>query len=149
MFRAQYRLAELKAVVVRLFAGVDVVVLPTIGTTFTIDQVLADPIATNTILGHYTHCGNLLDLCAAAVPAGLTADGRPVSLMVLGPGAQRRPRPAVAAALGDLDRLRLTRSTDHPSTSGEGDPMTTDDIRVRPGHPRSRSPCPADGWRWW
>ena len=64
---------------------VDVVVLPTIGTTFTIEEVLAAPIATNTTLGHYTHCGNLLDLCAAAVPAGLTADGRPVSCMVLGP----------------------------------------------------------------
>ena len=37
------------------------------------------------MLGHYTHFGNLLDLCAAVVPAGLTADGRPAALMVLGP----------------------------------------------------------------
>ena len=36
VFRAQYRLAELKAVVARLFTGMDVLVLPTIGTTFTI-----------------------------------------------------------------------------------------------------------------
>ena len=84
-FRAQYRLAELKAVVARAFTTMDVLVLPTIGTTFTVDQVLADPIATNTTLGHYTHFGNLLDLCAVAVPTGLTADGRPASLMVLGP----------------------------------------------------------------
>ena len=103
VFRAQYRLAELQAEVRRLFAGVDVVVLPTIGTTFTIDQVLADPIATNTVLGHYTHCGNLLDLCAAAVSAGLTADGRPVSLMVLGPALSDDLVLTVAAALGDLD----------------------------------------------
>ena len=84
-FRAQYRLTELKAVVARAFTTMDVLVLPTIGTTFTVDQVLADPIATNTTLGHYTHFGNLLDLCAIAVPTGLTADGRPASLMVLGP----------------------------------------------------------------
>ena len=102
VFRAQYRLAELKAVVGRLFEQVDVVVLPTIGTTFTIDEVLAAPIATNTTLGHYTHCGNLLDLCAAAVPAGLTADGRPVSCMVLGPALGDDLVLSVAASLADL-----------------------------------------------
>ena len=59
--------------------------MPTIGTTFTVEEVLADPVATNTVLGHYTHCGNLLDLCAIAVPAGVTADGRPASCMVLAP----------------------------------------------------------------
>ena len=84
-FRASYRLQELKAEVGRLFEDVDVVVLPTLATTFTVAEVLADPITTNTALGLYTHCGNLLDLCAAAVPAGYTDDGRPCSLMVLGP----------------------------------------------------------------
>jgi allophanate hydrolase len=64
--------------------------------------VLAAPIATNTTLGHYTHCGNLLDLCAAAVPAGLTADGRPVSLMVLGPALADDLVLTAAAAIGDL-----------------------------------------------
>jgi allophanate hydrolase len=102
VFRAQYRLAELKAVVGRLFEQVDVVVLPTIGTTFTIEEVLAAPIATNTTLGHYTHCGNLLDLCAAAVPAGLTADGRPVSCMVLGPALADDLVLTVAATLSAL-----------------------------------------------
>jgi allophanate hydrolase len=85
VFRAQYRLAELKAEVGRLFLDMDVLVLPTIGTTFTVAEVLAAPIATNTILGHYTHFGNLLDLCGLAVPAGFTSDGRPASVMVLGP----------------------------------------------------------------
>jgi allophanate hydrolase len=85
VFRAQYRLTELKTVTAEIFERVDVIMLPTIGTTFTIGQVLADPIATNTALGHYTHFGNLLDLCAVAVPAGQTSDGRPVSCMVLGP----------------------------------------------------------------
>ena len=60
-----------------LWHEMDVLVLPAIGTTFTVDEVLADPIGANTKLGHYTHFGNLLDLCAAVVPAGLTADGRP------------------------------------------------------------------------
>ena len=85
VFRAQYRLAELKAAADRTYESVDVVLVPTIGTTFTVEQVLADPVATNTVLGHYTHCGNLLDLCGIAVPAGSTADGRPVSAMLLAP----------------------------------------------------------------
>ena len=85
VFRAQYRLTELKAIVAEIFETADVIVLPTIGTTFTVDEVLADPVVTNTTLGHYTHSGNLLDLCAVAVPAGLTSDGRPASCMVLGP----------------------------------------------------------------
>ena len=101
VFRAQYRLAELRVEVAELFSAVDVVIVPTIGTTFTINQVLADPIDTNTRLGHYTHCGNLLDLCAAAVPAGTTADGRPASCMVLGPALTDDVVLAVAARLAD------------------------------------------------
>jgi allophanate hydrolase len=99
VFRAQYRLAELKAEVGRLFDAMDVLVLPTVGTTFTVPEVLGDPVRTNTVLGHYTHFGNLLDLCAAAVPAGTTTDGRPVSLMVLGPALSDDLVLAVAARL--------------------------------------------------
>lgn len=84
VFRAQYRLAALRAEVARIFTQVDIVVLPTVPTTFTVEQVLADPVRTNTMLGHYTHCGNLLDLCSVSVPAGLTDDGRPAAVMLLG-----------------------------------------------------------------
>jgi allophanate hydrolase len=103
VFRAQYRLAELRAVVDRLFTRMDVLVLPTVGTTFTVPEVLADPIGTNTILGHYTHFANLLDLCAVAVPAGLTADGRPASLMVLGPALSDDKVLAAAARITQSD----------------------------------------------
>jgi allophanate hydrolase len=99
VFRAQYRLAELKALVARLFTTMEVLVLPTIGTTFTVPEVLSDPIATNTTLGHYTHFGNLLDLCAIAVPTGTTRDGRPASLMVLGPALSDDTVLAVAAQI--------------------------------------------------
>jgi allophanate hydrolase len=85
VFSAEHRLGELRAQVAELWQEMDVLVLPAIGTTFTVDEVLADPIGANTKLGHYTHFGNLLDLSAVVVPAGLTADGRPVGLMILGP----------------------------------------------------------------
>ncbi|KAK4695748.1 allophanate hydrolase, partial [Lecanoromycetidae sp. Uapishka_2] len=51
-------------------SGVDVVVVPTAPTHWTVEEVLADPIAKNSVLGEFTHFGNVLDLCAVAVPAG-------------------------------------------------------------------------------
>jgi allophanate hydrolase len=51
-------------------AGVDVIVVPTTPTHWTIEEVLADPIKKNSVLGEFTHCGNVLDLCGVAVPAG-------------------------------------------------------------------------------
>ncbi|KAF2872036.1 amidase signature domain-containing protein [Massariosphaeria phaeospora] len=50
--------------------GVDVIVVPTAPTHWTIEEVLAEPIKTNSHLGEFTHFGNVLDLCAVAVPAG-------------------------------------------------------------------------------
>ncbi|WP_218974434.1 allophanate hydrolase [Streptomyces sp. NP160] len=101
-FAAQYRLAELRAAAARTWEQVDVVVLPTIPTTFTVEQVLADPVATNTTLGTYTQSGNLLDLCGAVVPAPPTADGRPVGLMVLGPALADEAVLHVAERLAEL-----------------------------------------------
>jgi allophanate hydrolase len=51
-------------------SGVDVLVVPTTPTHWRIDQVLADPIKKNSVLGEFTHFANVLDLCGVAVPAG-------------------------------------------------------------------------------
>ena len=83
-FAALQQLAGLKASVAKLWQAMDVLVVPTIGTTFTVDEVIASPIDCNTILGHYTHFGNLLDLLGVAIPVGTTSDGRPYSAMLLG-----------------------------------------------------------------
>ncbi len=98
-FRALATLQRLRARVATLWTSMDVMIVPTIGTTFTVPEVLADPIRCNTVLGHYTHFGNLLDLTAVAVPSGLTEDGRPVSLMVIGPALSDDTVLAVAARL--------------------------------------------------
>jgi allophanate hydrolase len=50
--------------------SVDVLLTPTVTETFTIAEMLADPIALNTRLGTFTTFTNLLDLCAMAIPAG-------------------------------------------------------------------------------
>lgn len=51
-------------------SGIDVLIVPTTPTHWKIDEVLADPIKKNSILGEFTHFGNVLDLCGIAVPAG-------------------------------------------------------------------------------
>lgn len=67
---------------------VDALLTPTCTTTFTVEEVLADPIATNVRLGRFTTFTNLLDLCAVAVPAGITAAGVPFGVTVQGPAGR-------------------------------------------------------------
>ena len=108
-FAALQRLQELKARVDRLWQHMDVLVVPTIGTTFTVDEVLARPIDCNTVLGHYTHFGNLLDLLGVAVPVGVAADGRPFSAMLLGAALSDDIVLQLAAQI--LDEPRTVRSS--------------------------------------
>ncbi len=84
-FRARHRLQELRAWTDRLWERGDVLLLPTVPTTFTRAEVEADPVARNSVLGRYTQFANLLDVAAVAVPAGTTPDGRPVGVTLLGP----------------------------------------------------------------
>lgn len=79
-FQAFYKLHELRQRAVKELTKVDVLLLPTAGTVFKIDPVLADPIATNDKLGRYTNFANLLDLCVLAVPAGFNRDGVPLGV---------------------------------------------------------------------
>ena len=76
-FRAQYRLAELKRRAEQAFDRIDVLVMPTAPTVFTVAEVESEPIETNTRLGTFTNAVNLLDLCAVAIPAGRIATGIP------------------------------------------------------------------------
>lgn len=50
--------------------GPMLLIVPTTPTHFTVADVLADPIKKNSLLGEYTHFGNVLDLTGIAVPAG-------------------------------------------------------------------------------
>ncbi|WP_435083410.1 allophanate hydrolase [Gordonia hongkongensis] len=116
-FTALQRLQELRAEVGRLWQRMDVLVVPTIGRTFTVDEVLAEPIAANTMLGHYTHFGNLLDLTGVAIPQGLTADGRPHSAMLLGNALTDDAVLHLAAALLDEPRSRPSTHDRSSTTS--------------------------------
>ncbi|GAA4559526.1 amidase family protein [Pseudonocardia xishanensis] len=98
-FRGTYRLQELKAWAARLFETADVLLLPTVPTTFTRAQMAEDPVGNNLVLGRYTQFTNLLDLAAVAVPAGVTSDGRPCGVTLVGPAFSETRLLAAAAAL--------------------------------------------------
>ncbi len=94
-FKAQYRLAELKARCEEEMADAHFICVPTMPRFVTCAEVEADPIGPNSQLGTYTNFVNLLDLCALAVPTGPRRDGRPGSLTILA----RKGEDAKVAAL--------------------------------------------------
>jgi len=81
LFQAYHRLQFLK---MSVWAQIQdaVLVLPTVGGTWTREQVGRDPLTTNRELGRYTNHCNLLDLAAIAVPVGEAAHALPFGLSV-------------------------------------------------------------------
>jgi allophanate hydrolase len=84
-FRAWHRLKELQRWTDQLWQPTQLLIMPTVPTTFTVDEIAVEPVRRNTVLGRYTQFVNLLDLAALTVPAGRTADGRPASVTLIGP----------------------------------------------------------------
>jgi allophanate hydrolase len=84
-FAAAYRLQEIRRAVEPVWREIDLLVTPTAGTIYTIDEVNADPIRLNTNLGYYTNFMNLLDLAAIAVPAGFQPNGLPFGITLAAP----------------------------------------------------------------
>ena len=70
-FEARYKLAECKRLADIEMAKVDFIIAPTTPRNFTLEEVAAEPVKLNSILGTYTNFMNLLDYSALALPAGL------------------------------------------------------------------------------
>jgi allophanate hydrolase len=83
-FDGMYRLEELKARCEDEWRTFDVMLLPTTGTIYRIDEVRADPVRLNSNLGYYTNFVNLLDLAAVAVPGGFRSNGLPFGVSFIG-----------------------------------------------------------------
>ena len=65
--------------------GIDVLLVPTAPTHYTIAQMQADPVVLNRNLGAYTNFVNLLDYAAISVPSSLRPDGLPFGITLIGP----------------------------------------------------------------
>jgi allophanate hydrolase len=95
-FAAFYELEALRRECEEAMRGIDALVLPTIPRSYTVQEVLAEPIELNSRLGTYTNFVNLLDLCALALPAAIRTDGLPFGITLVG----RAGEDAAIAAIG-------------------------------------------------
>ena len=84
-FRGAYALEGFRQRTLVEWAKVDVLLLPTAPTIYTVTAMQADPVTLNSNLGRYTNFVNLLDCCAVAIPAGFTRAGLPAGVTLVGP----------------------------------------------------------------
>ncbi len=84
-FEGQYELRRIARLAQEQWRRMDVLLLPTAGRIYTIDDVQRDPVQLNRNLGYYTNFVNLLDLCAVAVPNGFEPGGLPAGVTLIGP----------------------------------------------------------------
>lgn len=85
---AQTRLRALGQQVAPMWQGpeaIDLLLVPTAPTHYTIAAMQADPVVLNRNLGAYTNFVNLLDYAAISVPSSLRADGLPFGITLIGP----------------------------------------------------------------
>jgi len=109
-YRAYYRLKALQKITGKVWRDVDFMITPTCGTAYTIQQVLDDPVRTNSNLGFYTNFLNLLDLCAIAVPAGIrNSNGVPFGVTIVAQPCTEK----LLCDVGARFHMRTTSCTDH------------------------------------
>ena len=106
-FKGLYALQALKVKLAPVIASVDMFCVPTAPTHYTVGEVLADPIVTNSRLGTYTNFVNLLDLCGMAVPCGTRSDGRPMSITLLAPAGEDGAVASLAGRIHEASALPL------------------------------------------
>ena len=85
-FKATYQLMEARRKTAATWKAVDALAVPTVPRAWTIAEVAADPIKTNSALGTYTNFVNLLGMSALAFPVALRSDGFPSGITLIGPG---------------------------------------------------------------
>lgn len=90
-FAAFEKLASFKQQCDKAWNQVDAILTPTVGRTYTIAEMQADPIKLNSDLSYYTNFMNLLDYSALALPAGFRDDGLPFGVTIFAPAHQDVP----------------------------------------------------------
>jgi allophanate hydrolase len=85
LLEAQSKLRSLALEASAMWKSIDVLLVPTVPSHYTIAHMLADPIALNRKLGCYTNFVNLLDYAALSVPSSMRADGLPFGVTLIAP----------------------------------------------------------------
>jgi allophanate hydrolase len=84
LFDAQTLLRAYGQQAAAMWHNIDVLLVPTAPTHYTIAQMQADPIVLNRNLGAYTNFVNLLDYAAISVPSSIRPDGLPFGITLIG-----------------------------------------------------------------
>ena len=85
LYEVQTRLQAIGQRAATMWKSIDVLLLPTAPTHYTIAQMQENPVALNRNLGIYTNFVNLLDYAAISVPSALRPDGLPFGITLVGP----------------------------------------------------------------
>ena len=107
-YESYYQLKSLAQLTRPIWQAIDLLLVPTTGTHYTIAQIEAEPLSLNTNLGYYTNFVNLLDLCALAVPNGFQQNGLPVGVTLIAPAFQE----AFLSAVGRRFERGIAKATD-------------------------------------
>jgi allophanate hydrolase len=82
---AQEKLQALARRAGAMWEAIDVLLVPTAPTHYTIAQMREEPVALNRNLGAFTNFVNLLDYAALAVPSAMRPDGLPFGITLIAP----------------------------------------------------------------
>lgn len=113
-FLAFYKLEEFKHAATVIFADIDMMLVPTVPTHYTIQEIAAEPFESNSRLGTYTNFVNLLGMCAVALPGGFRADGLPAGVTLIGPAGADYRLAEFARSLEPVLHHRLGCSASEP-----------------------------------
>lgn len=84
VYEVQTRLKLLGQQAEAMWEDIDLLLVPTAPTHYTIEQMHQDPVALNRNLGAHTNFVNLLDYAALSVPSSMRADGLPFGITLIG-----------------------------------------------------------------
>jgi len=138
-FNAMYRLEALRRQTAPLWERIDVMLVPTSPTIYTIDAMLSDPVKKNSDFGIYTNFVNLLDLSAIALPASLRPDGLPAGITLIAPAWSERALCDVGGRWQAATRLSL-------GATGIAYPVVEGDAANNGSQSGSQGNSPAHGW---
>lgn len=130
LFKAQYRLKELKLVCDKELAKVDCLLTPTAGRCFTIEDMLEEPILYNSQLGYYTNFMNLLDYAALALPTKMASNGLPFGITLAGPCMSDRALLSIGKRMEALFELNIGRSSISKSSAAKPAVYSTSEIDI-------------------
>ncbi len=138
-FNAMYRLEALRRQNAPMWDQIDVMLVPTSPTIYTIEAMLADPVKKNSDFGIYTNFVNLLDLSAIALPASLRPDGLPSGITLIAPAWSERALCDVGARWQASTGLTL-------GATGIAHPAVEENAARNGSQSGSQSNSPAHGW---